>query len=171
MPAAIPADASAAVLEPSEPCVKPIDPISTIASTLAAIPADASAAVLKPSEPMPEFAVSVEGPNFDAPFTLESLLGSYQRIGFQATSLGKAIEIVNHMVSIICVCVFSVLVYSYSSFPACLATLRRTGTRGRIRRIPGSGSPIADTVQHFSRIYLEPDLIRAARNYTAPRQT
>ena len=63
------------------------------------IPSSASAAVLKPSEPMPEFAVSVEGPNFDEPMTLEKLLDSYKRIGFQANSLGKAIDIVNRMVS------------------------------------------------------------------------
>ncbi|GBE79441.1 Deoxyhypusine synthase [Sparassis latifolia] len=62
-----------------------------------AIPSDASAAILKPSEPMPEYAVSVEGPNFDEPMSLHQLLGSYKRIGFQANSLAKAIEIVDKM--------------------------------------------------------------------------
>ncbi|KAH9894469.1 Deoxyhypusine synthase [Cubamyces lactineus] len=61
------------------------------------IPSGASAAVLKPSEPMPEFAVSVEGPNFEEEVSLQRLLESYKRIGFQANSLGKAIEIVNKM--------------------------------------------------------------------------
>ncbi|KAI0353491.1 Deoxyhypusine synthase [Trametes cingulata] len=61
------------------------------------IPTDASAAVLKPSEPMPDFAVSVEGPNFEEEVTLQKLLESYKRIGFQANSLGKAIDIVNKM--------------------------------------------------------------------------
>lgn len=56
------------------------------------------AAVLGHSEPVPENAVSVEGPNFDNPHTLESFLQSYERIGFQANSLGKAINIVNRMV-------------------------------------------------------------------------
>ncbi len=69
-----------------------------MASSSAHVPLGAAAAVLKPSEPMPEFAVTVEGPNFDAPVTLDSLLASYQRIGFQANSLGKAIDIVNKMV-------------------------------------------------------------------------
>jgi deoxyhypusine synthase len=64
-----------------------------------AIPNAVSAAVLKSSDPLPENAVSVQGPNFDKPLSLQDLLGSYERIGFQATSLGKAIEIVNHMVS------------------------------------------------------------------------
>ncbi|KAI0326660.1 Deoxyhypusine synthase [Cubamyces sp. BRFM 1775] len=62
-----------------------------------AIPSGASAAVLKPSEPMPDFAVSVEGPNFEEEISLQKLLESYKRIGFQANSLGKAIEIVNKM--------------------------------------------------------------------------
>ncbi|KAI0772080.1 Deoxyhypusine synthase [Trametes elegans] len=61
------------------------------------IPMSASAAVLKPSEPMPDFAVTVEGPNFDEEITLQKLLESYKRIGFQANSLGKAIDIVNKM--------------------------------------------------------------------------
>ncbi|KAL7282286.1 Deoxyhypusine synthase [Trametes coccinea BRFM310] len=61
------------------------------------IPSDASAAVLKPSEPMPDFAVSVEGPNFEEEMSLQKLLESYKRIGFQANSLGQAIDIVNKM--------------------------------------------------------------------------
>jgi deoxyhypusine synthase len=66
---------------------------------MASIPHGASAAVLKPSEPLPEDTVAVQGPNFDEHLTLDSLLGSYERIGFQANSLGKAINIVNKMVS------------------------------------------------------------------------
>jgi deoxyhypusine synthase len=65
---------------------------------MASPPKGASAAVLKPSEPVPEEAVAVQGPNFDERLTLDSLLGSYERIGFQANSLGKAINIVNKMV-------------------------------------------------------------------------
>ncbi|KAI0824759.1 Deoxyhypusine synthase [Trametes gibbosa] len=61
------------------------------------IPSGASAAVLKPSEPMPDFAVSVSGPNFEQDISLQHLLDSYTRIGFQANSLGKAIDIVNRM--------------------------------------------------------------------------
>ena len=68
-------------------------------SSTSTVPTGASAAVLKPSEPMPDFAVTVQGPDFDEEMTLEKLLASYQRIGFQANSLGKAIDIVNKMVS------------------------------------------------------------------------
>jgi deoxyhypusine synthase len=63
-----------------------------------AAPQDASAAVLKPSEPVPDSAVSVQGPNFEQALDLDGLLESYKRIGFQAQSLGRAIEIVNKMV-------------------------------------------------------------------------
>jgi deoxyhypusine synthase len=63
-----------------------------------AIPISASSAVLKPSDPVPQNIVSVHGPNFEYPLSLQDLLGSYERIGFQATSLGKAIDIVNRMV-------------------------------------------------------------------------
>ncbi|KAG6817460.1 hypothetical protein H0H87_008628 [Tephrocybe sp. NHM501043] len=61
------------------------------------VPAGASAAVLQPSEPISKDAVSVQGPNFEQPLSLQQFLQSYERIGFQANSLGKAIDIVNKM--------------------------------------------------------------------------
>ncbi|THH11256.1 hypothetical protein EW145_g782 [Phellinidium pouzarii] len=61
------------------------------------VPSGASAAVLQASQPIPDDAVSVEGPNFDKELGLQDLLGSYERIGFQATSLGRAIHIVDKM--------------------------------------------------------------------------
>jgi deoxyhypusine synthase len=71
-------------------------------STSASVPQDASAAVLKPSDPIPANAVFVEGPDFERPLDLDGLLSSYNRIGFQAHSLGKAMDIVNKMVSKFC---------------------------------------------------------------------
>lgn len=63
------------------------------------VPSGASAAVLLHSEPVADTAVSVQGPNFEEGASdLQHLLSSYERIGFQATSLGRAIEIVNKMV-------------------------------------------------------------------------
>ena len=62
------------------------------------IPESAAAAVMKQSEPMPENAVPVVGPNFDDNISLQQLLDSYKRIGFQANHLGRAIDIVNKMV-------------------------------------------------------------------------
>ncbi|KAJ8523035.1 hypothetical protein ONZ45_g483 [Pleurotus djamor] len=61
------------------------------------IPSNASAAVLQPSEPVPSDSVSVKGPDFEKPLSLSDFLASYNRIGFQANSLGKAIDIVNRM--------------------------------------------------------------------------
>ncbi|EJD00902.1 Deoxyhypusine synthase [Fomitiporia mediterranea MF3/22] len=61
------------------------------------VPFGASAAVFKRSETVPDSAVSVEGPNFDNVLSLQDLIGSYERIGFQATSLGRAIQIVDKM--------------------------------------------------------------------------
>lgn len=62
------------------------------------VPSNASAAVLRPSEPIGSEAVAVHGPNFDETLALDDLIRSYNRIGFQATSLGQAIDIVNKMV-------------------------------------------------------------------------
>lgn len=59
----------------------------------------AQAAVFVQSEPVPESALKVQGPNFDKPLDLTDLLASYERVGFQATSVARAIEIVNKMVS------------------------------------------------------------------------
>ncbi|KAI6105619.1 Deoxyhypusine synthase [Pisolithus sp. B1] len=52
---------------------------------------------LQPSQPVPDSAVFVEGPDFETDLSLQQLLQSYERIGFQANSLGKAIDIVNRM--------------------------------------------------------------------------
>lgn len=65
---------------------------------MSTVPVGASSAVLQRSEPIPDNAVPVQGPNFDAPLSLRQFLQSYEQIGFQANSLGKAINIVNHMV-------------------------------------------------------------------------
>lgn len=63
-----------------------------------AIPIGASAAILQRSDPISDDAIAVQGPNFDAPLSLLQFLQSYERIGFQANSLGRAIDIVNKMV-------------------------------------------------------------------------
>jgi deoxyhypusine synthase len=63
------------------------------------IPQGASAAYFKQSKTLPEEAVAAQGPNFGEHPTLESLLGLYERIGFQANSLGKATKIVDKTVS------------------------------------------------------------------------
>ena len=62
-------------------------------------PPGATAAVLAPSAPIPQDAVPVVGPNFEGKVDLASLLQSYNTIGFQASSFGEAVNIVNQMVS------------------------------------------------------------------------
>ncbi|KAJ7068244.1 Deoxyhypusine synthase [Mycena amicta] len=62
------------------------------------VPTNTSAAVLAPSDPIdPATAIPVQGPDFSSPLSLQAFLKSYERIGFQATSLGRAIDVVNNM--------------------------------------------------------------------------
>lgn len=63
------------------------------------VPSAAQASVLKESDPVPADAISVKGPDFDNRLELDGFLRSYERIGFQATSFGRAIDIVDKMVS------------------------------------------------------------------------
>ena len=67
-------------------------------SSQAGVPTKAAAAILQPSHPVWDNAVPVHGPDFEHDMTLETLLASYQYIGFQATGFGQAIDIVNQMV-------------------------------------------------------------------------
>ena len=60
--------------------------------------APAHASVLTPSEAIPPNAVHIEGPDLSNPVGLVDLLKSYEKIGFQATGLARAIEIVENMV-------------------------------------------------------------------------
>ncbi|KII94837.1 hypothetical protein PLICRDRAFT_33653 [Plicaturopsis crispa FD-325 SS-3] len=60
------------------------------------LPAGAEA-ILKRSDPVDPNAVAVQGPSFEDPLSLQQFLASYERIGFQANSLGKAIDVVNRM--------------------------------------------------------------------------
>lgn len=62
---------------------------------------DAHANILTPSEAIPENAVHVKGPDLSKPIDLTSLLKAYETIGFQATGLARAIEVVDEMVSFI----------------------------------------------------------------------
>ncbi|KIR54595.1 deoxyhypusine synthase [Cryptococcus gattii Ru294] len=56
--------------------------------------------VIFPSEEIPEDAVDVKGPDFNKPIDLEALLKSYETIGFQATGLARAIQVVDEMASL-----------------------------------------------------------------------
>lgn len=68
-------------------------------------PAGAEAAVLLQSVEMPEDAVLIQGPDFNKKLSLSDLMASYRTMGFQASGLGEAIDIVEQMVSVHCPCV------------------------------------------------------------------
>ncbi|ODN87755.1 deoxyhypusine synthase [Cryptococcus wingfieldii CBS 7118] len=58
---------------------------------------DAHNAVLMPSEALPENAVHIKGPDFNNAIDLEALLKGYETIGFQATGLSRAVQIIEEM--------------------------------------------------------------------------
>ena len=70
----------------------------------AAAPSGATDAVLKPSEPVPAGAKEVQGIDFNQyagrSITVEELIDGYSNMGFQATSVGEAVRIINGMVSL-----------------------------------------------------------------------
>jgi hypothetical protein len=61
--------------------------------------AHAQAALFVKSEDLSETGTKIRGPDFNMPHELQDLLNSYATIGFQASGLTKAIEIINRMVS------------------------------------------------------------------------
>ncbi|KXL50819.1 hypothetical protein M433DRAFT_7872 [Acidomyces richmondensis BFW] len=64
-------------------------------------PSGATDAVLKPSDPVPDSAIPVQGLDFDRlktrDVTVAELVDSMTKMGFQATSMGQAVEIINGM--------------------------------------------------------------------------
>lgn len=64
------------------------------------MPSSAAAAVLGASESLPAGSALVRGYDFEGEkVDYDALFASYATTGFQATNFGKAIDIVNHMVS------------------------------------------------------------------------
>ena len=65
-------------------------------------PSGATDAVLKPSDPVPDNAIPVQGLDFDnfadRNMTVAELVEGMANMGFQASSIGQAVEIVNGMV-------------------------------------------------------------------------
>lgn len=76
-------------------------PLTATKMTVNAEPSNTNAAhasVLTPSEAIPEDAMHIKGPDLNNAITLQDLLESYEKIGFQATGLAKAIKIIENMV-------------------------------------------------------------------------
>ena len=63
------------------------------------IPAKALEAVFTPTVSVPEGALEVRGYDFNQGLNWDGIMNAYKSIGYQATSLGKAIEIIQKMVS------------------------------------------------------------------------
>ena len=65
-------------------------------------PSVATEAVLKPSESVPEGSKEVQGIDFDRyrerKMTVEELVAGMANMGFQATSIGDAVRIIDEMV-------------------------------------------------------------------------
>ena len=65
-------------------------------------PSGATDAVLKPSDPVPASAIPVQGLDFDKfkdhNVTVAELVEGMSNMGFQASSIGQAVDIVNGMV-------------------------------------------------------------------------
>ncbi|KAI8889581.1 deoxyhypusine synthase [Backusella circina FSU 941] len=60
-------------------------------------PKGALDAVFVESVEMPEGSVLIQGPDFNKKLSLSDLLGSYKRMGYQASSLGEGIDIIKEM--------------------------------------------------------------------------
>ena len=60
--------------------------------------ANAHSSVLVQSEALPADAVHVRGPDLSRPIDLHTLLAGYETIGFQATGLARATQLVEEMV-------------------------------------------------------------------------
>jgi deoxyhypusine synthase len=76
---------------------------STTNGVSAPPPSTVTDAVLKPSDPVPDDAIPVKGLDFDdfkdRNITVAELVENLKNVGFQATSIGRAVDIVNGMVS------------------------------------------------------------------------
>lgn len=77
---------------------------STSAASGSGSTSAAHASVLTPSQALPPDSVHVKGPDMSRPLDLQALLESYERTGFQATALGKAVKIVEEMVRLSQIC-------------------------------------------------------------------
>ena len=82
-------------------------PDKTHGHPVAAAPSQVADAVLKPSEALPEgFAEKVAGIDFDRhagrDVTVDELVKGMANMGFQASSLGDAVKVVDQMVRLGC---------------------------------------------------------------------
>ena len=114
----------------------------------------ASTAVLKPSIPMPSRSTKIRGIDFneyERPITVQQLTSHFLQTGFQATNLGRAIEIINNMVL-------------QTQKGADLATMETRRYSLRFRRWRKSSSPAKCKMHNLPRIHIKLNLLRLKRN-------
>lgn len=121
-------------------------------------PTKAVDAVLVQSQPMPEGSVKVKGIDFDhyagKSITVDELVRNMSNMGFQASSLGKAIEIVDKMVLIL-----SKNLYLY----LLMYDLINIG----VEVVEGPCRPL-QAPHHLSWIHFQSHLLWTSGNYTIP---
>jgi len=146
-------------------------------SDKAAPPSSVTDAVLVPSNEMPEGSQKVEELDFNKfvgrPITVDDLISGMNHMGFQASSIGEAVRIINDMVSPL------PLPLPHSSslqFPTSLLTPflpLLPSTSSKSNNITESMARPRNLGPHHNlpRLHLEPNLLRPARDPPLPRPT
>lgn len=81
------------------PCIQKTLFLLCVMTENAVRPTGAEAAVLVKSVEMPADAVLIQGPDFNKRLSLSDLMASYRTMGFQASGLAEAIDIIENMAS------------------------------------------------------------------------
>lgn len=122
-------------------------------AAIAQAPQGATNAVLKPSDPVPDGAQEVRGVEFNdyagRSITVEELVGGMENMGFQATSVGQAVKVIEGMVRQIALS----LPFPHSDHV--IANLERCRD--------GRGH------HHLPRLHLQPHFVWLARDAALPR--
>lgn len=116
-------------------------------------PQGATNAVLKPSDPVPDGATEVKGVEFndyaDRSMTVEELVAGMENMGFQATSVGQAVKVIEGMVRKIALS----LPFPRSNYAIANLERRRIGRRHH----------------HLPRLYVQSHFLWPARDAALPR--
>ena len=113
-------------------------------------PTGAADAVLKPSDPVPEGAIPVEGLDFDhyadRNMTVAEMVSGMANMGFQASSIGQAVEIVDGMVGMECFAI-----HPYADF---IASARGVTRRLAMERRYFLGIPLILYLPDYEKRYV-----------------
>jgi len=147
----------------------------TADSEKGALPSSVTDAVLVPSNEMPEGSQKVEELDFNKfagrDITVNDLINGMNNMGFQATSIGEAVRIINDMVpfphfSPFCAPLF-LLCPTPDETPYPSRLLANSPSSAQMERSRG----LHNQNHNFSRLHLKPDLLRPPRHPPLPRPT